>query len=256
MSRKIRLLLQSAACLAMLAPIAAAGADKPVKSAGKPAQSVDERRKQLDSLLKEQWEYTLKNGPEFASIIGDKRYNDKVSDISEKAVYADLEMSKSFLARFEAVDTTGFPVQEQLNKALMVRGLKEQLDNAKFESWLMPVDQFGGIHILIPQLVSVLPFDTVKDYEDYVARLKQYPAVLDGAIVLMRKGAGKHLIPPRILLEKVVVQAQSIGDQKPEDSPFAQPLKKFPAAISAADQKRITTELLAAIRDGMNPAYV
>src|SRR5271154_1900534 len=194
MKRTMRLFLPLVAAAAALMPIAARAGDKPV-------QSLEERRKQLDGLLKEQWEYNLRTSPEFATILGDKRYNDKVSDISEKAVYADLEVAKSFLARFEAVDTTGFPVQEQLNKALMVRGLKEQLDNAKFESWLMPVDLFGGIPILIPQLVSVLPFDTVKDYEDYVARLKQYPAVLDGAIVLMRKGAGKHLIPPRILLE-------------------------------------------------------
>ena len=249
MKRSIRLVLHAVAAAVMLMPAAA-------QAAGRPAQSLEERRKQLDSLLKEQWEYTLRTAPEFASILGDKRYNDKVSDISEKAVLADLEMARKFLARFEAVDTTGFPVQEQLNKTLMVRQLKESLDGAKFENWLMPVDQFNGIHILIPQLISILQFDTVKDYEDYIARMKQYPAVLDEAIALMKKGASKHLVPPRILLEKVVVQAQGIGQQKPEDSPFAQPVKKFPAGISEVDQKRLTAELIAAIRDGMNPAYM
>ena len=249
MNRMIRWLLPLLAGVAMLLPIASRSADKP-------ALNVEERRKQLDALLKEQWEYTLRTSPEFATILGDKRYNDKVSDISEKAVYADLEMARTFLARFEAVDTTGFPVQEQLNKALMLRGLKEQLDNAKFEGWLMPADQFNGIHILIPQLVSVTPFGTVKDYEDYISRLKQYPRVLDDAIVLMRKGAGKKLVPPRILLEQVVTQAQGIGEKKPEESPFAQPLSKFPASISEADQKRLRAALLAVIRDGMNPAYM
>jgi len=249
MSPKIRFLLPLLAGLGLLMPIAGQGADKPV-------QTQQERRKQLDALLKEQWEYTLRTSPEFATILGDKRYNDKVSDISEKAVYADLDMARNFLARFEAVDTTGFPLQEQLNKTLMVRGLKEQLDNAKFEGWLMPADQFNGIHILIPQLVTVTPFDTVKDYEDYIARMKQYPAVMDAAVVLMRKGASKKLIPPRILLEQVVTQAQAIGEKKPEDSPFAEPLKKFPAAVSEADQKRLRAELLAVIRDAMNPAYM
>ena len=249
MKRKIRVLLQTLACLAVLVPIAA------IPTHGQ-TPSVEERRKQLDALLKEQWEYTLKTTPEFASILGDKRYNDKVSNISEKENYAQLEMAKKFLTRIETIDTTGFPVQEQLNKTLMVRGLKESLDNAKFENWLMPVDQFGGIHILIPQLVSILQFETVKDYEDYIARLKQYPAVLDESIVLMKKGASKHLVPPRILLEKVVVQAQGIGEQKPEDSPFAQPVKKFPAGISEADQARLRDGVIAAIRDGMNPAYM
>jgi uncharacterized protein (DUF885 family) len=224
-------------------------------AAEKPKAKVEERRKQLDALLKEQWEYVLKTNPEFATILGDKRYNDKVSDVSEKAVYADLAMTKKFLARFEAVDTAGFPEQEQLNKTLMIRGLKEQLDDAQFEGWLMPVNQFTGIHIDLPQFVSLVPFDTVKDYEDYAARLKQFPALLDETVVLMRKGASKNLIPPKILLEKVVKQVTAVGGQKPEESPFAQPVKKFPATFSDADQKRLREAVLAAIHHGMNPAY-
>jgi uncharacterized protein (DUF885 family) len=227
----------------------------PAMAADKPSANVEERRKQLDGLLNEQWEYVLKTNPEFATILGDKRYNDKVSDVSEKAVHADLEMTQKFLARFEAVDATGFPPQEQLNKALMIRGLKEQLDNAKFEDWLMPVNQFRGIQIDLPQFVSLIPFDTVKDYEDYVARLKQCPTQLDGTVALMRKGASKNLIPPKILLEQVVKQGIAVGGQKPEESPFAQPVKKFPATFTEADQKRLREAVLAAIRDGVNPAY-
>jgi uncharacterized protein (DUF885 family) len=227
----------------------------PMMARDKPSANVEERRKQLDALLKEQWEYVLKTSPEFASILGDKRFNDKVSDVSEKFVYADLEMTKEFLARFEAVDTTGFPQQEQLNKALMIRSLKEQLDNAKFEDWLMPVNQFTGIQIDLPQFVSLIPFDTVKDYEDYVARLKQYPTELDGTVVLMRKGASKNLIPPKILLGQVVTQAMAVGGAKPEESPFAEPVKKFPATFTEADQKRLREAVLAAIRDDVSPAY-
>jgi uncharacterized protein (DUF885 family) len=227
----------------------------PAMAAEKLSANVEERRKQLDGLLNEQWEYVLKTNPEFATILGDKRYNDKVSDVSEKAVYADLEMTKKFLTRFEAVDTTGFPQQEQVNKALMIRGLKEQLDNAKFEDWLMPVNQFTGIQIDLPQLVSLIPFDTVKDYEDYAARLRQCPTQLDETVLLMRKGASKNLIPPKILLEQVVKQATAVGGAKLEESPFAQPVKKFPATFTEADQKRLREAVLAAIRDGVNPAY-
>jgi uncharacterized protein (DUF885 family) len=232
----------------LLSPITAMAADKS-------AANVEELRKRLDTLLKEQWEYTLRTGPEFATILGDKRYNDKVSDVSEKAVYADLEMTKKFLARFEGVDTTGFPEQEQLNKTLMIRGLKEQLDAAKFENWLMPVNQFAGIQIDLPQLVALIPCDTVKDYQDYVARLKQFPTEMDQTVVLMRKGVSKNLVPPRILLEQVVKQAIAVGGQKPEESPFALPLKKFPATFTEADKKRLREAALAAIRDGVNPAY-
>ncbi len=220
-----------------------------------PAGSLEHRREELNALLKEQWEFVMKTSPEFATIIGDKRYNDKMSEVSEKEIYFELDATKNFLKRFKAIDATGFPEQERLNKVLMVRALEEQVDIAKFEDWLMPITQFGGIHLDLPQFVQLIPFETVKDYDDYVARLKQIPGQIDGTIVLMRKGASKKLIPPKILLEQVVGQSIAVGEAKPEDSPFAQPLKKFPASFSDADKKRLNTAILAAILDGINPAY-
>jgi len=221
----------------------------------KPAAGIDQRREQLNALLKEQWDFVMKTSPEYATIIGDKRFNDKVSDVSEREVYYELEMTKDFLKRFQAIDTTGFPEQERLNKVLMVRALQEQLDNSKFEDWLMPVTQFGGIHLDLPQFVQLIQFETVKDYDDYIKRLKQIPTQIDGTVVLMRKGAGKKLIPPKILLEQVVGQSVAVGDAKPEESPFALPIKKFPASFSDADKKRFQEAILTAIQNGINPAY-
>jgi len=221
----------------------------------KPAATLDQRREQLNTLLKEQWEFVMKTSPEFATIVGDKRYNDKMSVVSEKEIYYELDAAKNFLSRFTAIDTTGFPEQERLNKILMVRALEEQLNNAKFEDWLMPVTQFGGIHLDLPQFVQLIPFDSVKDYDDYVARLKQIPGQIDGTVVLMRKGVGKKLIPPKILLEQVVGQSVTVGEAKLEDSPFALPLKKFPASFSEPDKARLSKAILAAIQDDINPAY-
>ena len=154
------------------------------------------------------------------------------------------------------MDTTGFPEQEQLNQRLMVLNLSRGLRNAHFKDWEMPVNQFNGIHIDAPQLVQVLPFDTVKDYDDYIARLHQLPRVLDETIVQMRNGMRDHLMPPKFLLAKVADQADRIAKQSPEDSPFAMPLKKFPKTFSDADKQRITTALLGAIKSDVLPAYV
>ena len=218
--------------------------------------TVEERRKQLSGLLAEHWEYTMRTNPEYASILGDKRYNDKSSDASEKAIYVDLEEQKKFLKRFEAVDTSGFPEQEELNKALMVRNIRMQLEGAAFKEWEMPVSQFNGIHIDVPQLVSVLPFDTVKDYEDYVTRLKNLPKQFDDIEDLMRKGVADRLVPPKILLEQVVKQAGTIAESKAEESPFMEPAKKFPAGFSAEDKTRLQQAMLAAVREQVTPAYV
>jgi uncharacterized protein (DUF885 family) len=226
-------------------------------SAGTPpaASDLESRRKAFQELLKEQWEYTLSHNPEFASILGDKRWNDKLSDFSQKAIDEDLQKTREFLTRFEAVDTTGFPEQEALTKTLLVRDFKLELEDAHFKSWEMPVSQISGIHLQAPEIVPLLSFATVKDYEDFIARLKQLPKAFDDTIIQMRNGMADGLMPPRFLLEKVVAQAENIAKQKPEESPFAQPLSKFPKEIPEADQKRLREEDLRAIRESVLPAY-
>ncbi|HEY6065688.1 MAG TPA: DUF885 family protein [Thermoanaerobaculia bacterium] len=216
---------------------------------------VETRRKAMNDLLAEQWEYTLSHSPEFASILGDKRWNDKLSDFSQEEIEKDLAKSKEFLGRFEAIDPTGFPEQEALTRTLLVRGFREQLEDAKFKNWEIPVTQIYGIHIDAPQLVSLLSFETVKDYDDYVARLKALPRAMDQVTVQMRKGMADKLMPPKFLLEKVVTQAEGIASKKPDESPFAMPLSKMPASISAEDKTRLRAAVLDAIRDSVTPAY-
>jgi uncharacterized protein (DUF885 family) len=221
-----------------------------------PAANLDARRKALNDLLHEQWEYTMRHSPIYASILGDKRYNDQIDDFSQKAIDEDLVETQRFLNRFEAIDTTGFPDQEVLNKELMVRDLKMNLEGARFKEWEMPVNQGAGIHIDAPQLVSVLSFTNVKDYEDYITRLKKLPILFDQTVIQMRKGMADGLMPPRIVLEQVVTQSNNIATNKPEDSPFAEPFKKFPDSISEADRTRLHDQGIAAIRDSVLPAYV
>jgi uncharacterized protein (DUF885 family) len=221
-----------------------------------PAADLESRRKALNDLLNERWEYTMLHDPIYASILGDKRYNDRIHDLSQKAIDDDLEQERRFLVRFEAIDTTGFPDQEVLNKRLMVRDLRMDLDGARFKPWEMPVDQMNGIHTNLPQLVNVLPFGTVKDYDDFITRLKLFPRLIEQTMDLMRKGMADGLMPPRMLLEKVVTQSSAIGTMPPEQSPFIHPFDKFPDSIPEADRKRLREAAIAAIRDSVNPAYV
>ena len=220
------------------------------------AQSVDQRRKQLNNLLDEQWEYTMRTNPEYASILGDKRYNDKLSDQSYDAVLRDIDQQKKFLAAFEAVDTTGFPEQEKLNRDIMVRNLREGLEAVRFKEWEMPVSQTNGIHIDAPQLVSLLSFANVKDYEDYIARLTALPVAFDQVMDLMKRGMADNRMPPAFLLQQVAKQADGLAKTPAEESAFAQPIKKFPAGISDADQKRLSDAVVTAIRTKVTPAYV
>src|SRR3954467_7723030 len=108
---------------------------------------VEARVKELNALLHEQWEHNLKVNPEFASILGDKRYNDQLSDLSQAAIDREIQSDKKFLARFQAIDPAGLPEQDALNRSLMIRQLQLGIEGVKFRDWEMPVTQFGGLHI-------------------------------------------------------------------------------------------------------------
>jgi uncharacterized protein (DUF885 family) len=216
---------------------------------------LEARRKALNDLLHVQWEYTMRNSPLYASFLGDKRYNDQLDDFSQRHVEADLEQSRRFLARLEAIDTTGFSDQEVLNKQLMVRDLKMTLEGARFKPWEMPVDQQNGIQVELPALVNVLAFDSVKDYDDYIARLKQISRLFDQVEVQMRKGMADNWMPPKSVLGEVVKQANELANTPADKSPFAQPFNKFPDAIGEADRKRLRETALAVIHDSIEPAY-
>ena len=222
------------------------------KAAG---QSVEARRAELNRLLADEWEYTLRTQPELATHVGDNRYNDRLSDFSDKAIADDLKHTGETLKRFEALDVTGFPEQEKLNHALMVRSLRESLEAAQFKNWEMPATQFGGIHLGYASLAFDTPFRNVKDYEDYLSRLRQIPRVLEQAMGHMRDGLRDHRMPPKYLLEKVSVQAQQIADGPLDKSPFTEPLRKFPDSISEAERKRLSEGIESAVKNEVAPAY-
>jgi uncharacterized protein (DUF885 family) len=224
--------------------------------AGAQTVPTDGRIKTLNAIFTEYWEEQLRHDPEYASILGDDRYNDQLSDYSVQAYNDSLARGRAFLARLAEVDTTGLPAQEQLSKDVLVHQLIEDQQEARFKPWEMPVSQYSGLQIDLPQLVPQLAFRNVKDYDDYIARLKQVPRAFQQITDNMSIGMDDHREPPAYLMEKVLAQVNQLASQKPEESPFAEPVKKFPAAVSAAQQARIRQDVLAAITTQVMPAYV
>ncbi len=217
--------------------------------------TVDQRAKVLNSVFSDYWEQRLKDSPEFASTLGDKRYDDQLSDYSVAAYNAHLEHDRAFLDRLGAIDTTGLPEQAQLSKELLVRKLVDEQEEARFKPWEMPVSQFQGLHLELPQLVPQLSFDTAEDYDHYVARLGKVPAAFAQVTDDMMTGMDDNRVPPKYLLEKALAQVTTLAGQKPEDSPFALPLKKLPTSIAAPQQAEIRQQVLKAIATQVLPAY-
>ena len=216
---------------------------------------VASRTAALKSVIEEQWQYTLRESPEYATALGDYRYNDRWSDYSLAHVATDRKANEAFLARLEAIDPDGLTEQDRLNRQLLAQQLREDIESIDLKLYEMPVDQFGGLQIVLPGLVATMPFDTVAHYEEYLARLNALPKVLADAMVLMRKGRADRLLPPRFLLEKVAEQARSVAASTGAASPFGQPLAAFPDAIGKADRDRLTAQIVAALDHKVRPAY-
>jgi uncharacterized protein (DUF885 family) len=217
--------------------------------------SLEARRARLKAALQEEWDYQLRIYPEFATAVGDNRFNDRLNDYSQEFIEKEIRRAPEVLKKFEAIDTTGFPEQERLSQALMVRDLREGIAGARFKGWEMPVNQMYGIHLGLASLPSDMTFRTVKDYQDYIARLHQIPRVLEQSTANMRAGLRDHLIQPRYLLEKTVPQAQDIAGKSGEASPFAKPVHEFPAGIPDAEQKKLREAVFDVIREEVTPAY-
>ena len=119
----------------------------------------------------------------------------------------------------------------------------------------MPIDQFNGVHIAIPQIATFAPFDSVKHYEDYVARLRQIPGRFEQLTATLRQGMRDKLMPPKYLLEKTVVQCRDLADKAGDKSAFSAPVLHFPNTIPAPDQKRLHDSVIAAVDGEVRPAY-
>jgi uncharacterized protein (DUF885 family) len=246
-----KLLLRSAGAMTFLATFLVLTSFTP----GKTVKSLEDRRKDLKQLIDEEWEYEMRESPESATYLGDYRYNDRWSDSSLAHLQQQKRDMEVWLTRFTAIDTTGFPEQEKLNQALMVRNLKEGLEGFELKTYEMPVNQFFGAHLQFAQVVAVVPLDSTKHYEDYLARLHKLPQALAELIEVMQQGEKDKLLPPRFLIEKTVTQCRSLADPEGETNTFAQPASKFPDTVPPADRQRLHDAIITAVNTEVRPAY-
>jgi len=215
------------------------------------AKPLPERLAAQNALFDEQYESDLQNFPERATSFGDYRYNDKLADRSLDATVAREKIDRNFLSRLQAIPTTGFSDQDQLSHDLLVRVLQQRIADFDLKEYEMPVNQQNGVHTGLADLPLSVPFDSVKHYEDYVARLHQIPRVLSQTTEVLRAGMKDKLMPVRFIAEKLPAQCDGII----ESDPFLVPTKKYPTEISSADQKRLTEEITNTINTEVIPAY-
>lgn len=219
------------------------------------SESLEARTQMLDRIFHDYWEDKLKHSPEMASAIGDKRYDNQLSDYSVEAYDESMARGENFIERLGAIDTTGMNEQEKQRKRLLVENLINQQESAVCKPWQTPVNQFSGIQVELPMLAEMVTFTSATDYDSYVARLNKVPAAILQISTDMMLGEEAGRSEPPSVMEKVLAQVNALATAKPEDTPFATPLQRFPAAIAPGDRAQIRTAVLTAIRTQVQPAF-
>jgi uncharacterized protein (DUF885 family) len=215
------------------------------------AEPVEPRLAAQNALFEEYFQAGLVAHPQRATSIGDYRYNDRLDDFSPAAVELEHASDQNFLSRLNAISTVGFADQDSLSHEALRRSLMQRDEDFKFKEYEMPVNQMEGPQVFLADLPLSVPLDSVKHYEDYIARLHQIPRALEQVEELLRVGMKDKLMPVRFLIEKVPAQCEGIIAA----NPFILPTKKFPAAISLEDQQRLSKAITDTVTNEVLPAY-
>jgi uncharacterized protein (DUF885 family) len=220
-------------------------------AAAKAPEPVASRIAAQNALFEEQYQSDLRRHPERATAIGDYRYNDQLDDYSPAGIQLQHALDEDFLARLDAISTAGLPEQDHLSHEVMQRALKQRIANFTFKEYEMPVNHMEGPQTRLADMPLSVPLDSVKHYEDYIARLHQIPRVFMQTEDVLRAGMKDNLMPVRFLIERVPAQCEGVIAA----NPFLLPTKKFPAGISTEDQQRLTQLITAAVNNEVLPAY-
>lgn len=210
--------------------------------------------KKLHALFDEDWQWSLQQYPESATLLGDNRYNDRVTDYSIEAIERRKAHEREMLDRLQKIDRSPLTGQDLISYDLFLRDKKFNVEGGRFPTEYMPIDQMNGAQISFGQLVGSTPFRTAKDYDDYVARLAAFSRQIDQLIELMKRGIETKWLPPAVPLRSVPAQIEGQIADDPTKSPLFSPFARFPQGVSASERTRLNNSGKNVIAGSLTPA--
>jgi uncharacterized protein (DUF885 family) len=248
--RRIRLSYMRAAMLALaLLPFLTGVASAPF-----PADE-QAQHKTLRAIADDYWEFYLSENPEAATGLGEYKYNAKLTDYSLAHVDVVRARAAALLKRVRAIGTEYLSAADLLDRQLLLQLLNDQLEGIRLKNYELPINQMDGVHLRLPQIATVAPFDNVAHYRDYIDRLNAMPAAIDQVIERSKAGVRDGLVQPRFVLEKTATQCAELAGTAAEASPFAEPAARIPASFPAADRRQLRDAIIAAVDGKVRPAY-
>jgi len=217
--------------------------------------ATDPPREPFHALVDEIWETDMREDPLFATSAGDHRYNDRLPATSLADSVRRSQTNQDFLRRLKKIDREQLMPNDRVNYDILLRQIEDLLAEHRFQVYLIPITQRAGFHLEFPELSKNVPLNTVKDFENYAARLKAFSKYAQGHIELLRAGIAAGQTLPEVVLTgwEEALDAQIV--EKPEQSLLFEPCKKFPSTVANSEHKRLRTSVRDSIATSVVPGY-
>jgi uncharacterized protein (DUF885 family) len=208
----------------------------------------------LHHLFAAEWDYDMEQYPTWASTLGDRRWNDRWEDLSMAAILKRHNHHREVLAKLGKIDRGALSNADRLNYDLFKRDYELRVEGFRYRMFLLPLNQLGGVHT-VNELADQLRFETVKDFDDWLMRMRRLSERIEQTLALMRQGINERIIHPKIVLQRIPAQIdhQIVGD--PKASPLYKPFTQMPAAIGESERVRLAEAAQETIAAGVVPAY-
>jgi uncharacterized protein (DUF885 family) len=209
----------------------------------------------LGTLFDDEWAARLARDPLFASSMGVTDYNELLPVDSPENQRRFLEEDRNFLARLEAIDRSALSAEDQLNYDLFDFVVRSRVRLAAHKPYLIPILSDDGFHMRVQRMYEAMPFDTVVDYERYIARLQAIGGYFDHNIANMREGLRLGVTQPKAILDGIEPSISGPITDNPEGSVFFTPFQSIPSHFAAPERDRLRAAGVAAIEEVVVPAY-
>ncbi len=208
----------------------------------------------LGELIETHWQRTLAQRPEFASAIGDRRYDDRWTDLTPRATEARHRADRDALRALRRMDVSLLPADAAIDHTLMHRELAFRIDMHRYGQHLLPITQLDGIQRL-DRLPEQLDFQTLRDYDHWLMRLQSLDAHIAQTIALMRQGMRRDIVVPQTAMRRVPAQLRALLVEDPRASGFYAPFVTLPAEIHPVRAQALQAAARTAISQQVLPAY-
>ncbi len=209
----------------------------------------------LAKLFKDYYETGLRLGPEGATFVGRTEYNDRWTDWSLKGIADEKRTMQDFQKRLAPFQNARLSEQERLSVELLEYEIRTELERLDRTRTFSVVNHFFGPHLYVSSTMAAMPANTVKDFEDRIARLRAIPKLVDGFIESANQARGRNMLPAQVVVQRLLQQLETQKAPTAEQSPLLAPFRKMPSTISATEQARLQKAATDAYTQSFQPAW-